>query len=197
MSLRSQQKQMTKALLLRSAFEVFGEKGYVATKIEDITARAGANRATFYLHFTSKAELIAELIEQVNHLVVTTDKPSLTEVVAGGERAKIEAFFARRFDQWAEMMPYVAIANQAADVEPEIQRAVDSWHESAITEITNGLIRAKRFDAKVRRAKAVAAFAQLEYYSLRWFHSGGWTKDVPREAALEVLTDSWYSLLVG
>ncbi|MEP9383284.1 helix-turn-helix domain-containing protein [Nocardioides sp. KR10-350] len=197
MSLRSAQKQMTRDLLLRSAMDLFREKGYVGTTVDDIAGRAGANRATFYLHFSSKAELVAALIGEVNDLVVTTDKPSLTEVVASGERGKIEAFFARRFDQWPEMMPYVMVANQAADVEPGIQEMVDGWHESAISEITDGLRIAERFAPETRRARALAAFGQLEYYSRRWAHVGGWTNLVTRQTALHVLTDAWYSLLVG
>ncbi|UDY23396.1 TetR/AcrR family transcriptional regulator [Nocardioides sp. Kera G14] len=197
MTLRSAQKQMTRDLLMRSALEVFGEKGYVGTTVDDIAVRAGANRATFYLHFSSKSELVAALVGEVNELVVSTDRPTLTDVVASGERGKIEAFFARRFDQWPQMMPYVVAANQAADVEPSIQELVDRWHESAIAEITDGLTRADRFAPETRRARALAAFAQLEYYSRRWAHVGGWTELVTRQTALHVLTDAWHSLLVG
>ena len=197
MSLRSAQKQMTRDLLMRSALAVFGEKGYVGTTVDDIAVRAGANGATFYLHFSSKSELVAALIGEVNELVVSTDKPTLTDVVVSGERGKIEAFFARRFDQWPEMMPYVVAANQAADVEPSIQALVDRWHESAIGEITEGLKLADRFAPETRRARALAAFGQLEYYSRRWAHVGGWTELVTRQTALHVLTDSWHSLLVG
>ncbi|WP_300681165.1 TetR/AcrR family transcriptional regulator [Nocardioides sp.] len=197
MSLRSAQKQMTRSLLLASALEVFGEKGYVGTTVDDIAVRAGANRATFYLHFSSKSELIAALLGEVSELVVSTDKPTLTEVVASGERGKIEAFFARRFDHWPQMMPYVVVANQAADVEAAVQVMVDHWHETAIAEITEGLTIAGRFAPETRRARALAAFAQLEYYSRRWAHVGGWTDLVTRPTALHVLTDSWYSLLVG
>lgn len=186
---------MTRNLLLDSALATFGEKGYVGTKIDDIVGRAGANRATFYLHFSSKGELVTALIEQINDTVVASDDPPLPEVVASGDPAVIRQWVGRRFDQWPTIMPYVVVAGQAADVEPGVADAVSGWHESAIAEIHEGLDRAERFDASSRRARAVAAFAQIEYFSRRWYRESGWTEAVPREVALEVLTDSWVSLL--
>ncbi len=186
---------MTRKLFLDSALTIFGEKGYVGTTIDDIVGRTGANRATFYLHFGSKAELVKALIDDINDTVVASDTPRLTQVVASGDREAVRAWINRRFDQWPTIMPYVMVANQAADVEPDILTAVDSWHESAIGEIEEGLDLADRFEVGTRRARAVAAFAQVEYYSRRWAHASGWTEAVPRETALDVLTDSWMALL--
>jgi len=196
MSLRSAQKRMTRTLLLASGLETFREKGYVPATIDDIVTGAGANRATFYLHFTSKADLVTALVEEIGDTVVASDTPSLPEVVESGSRDAIRTWVNRRFDQWPTIMPYVIVANQAADIEPEIQDVVSRWHESAIAEIHEGLDRADRFEAKTRRSRAVAAFAQVEYFSRRWARDG-WTEDVPREIALEVLTDSWHALLVA
>ena len=57
-TLRDQQRIFTRARLIESAIQCFGEQGYHATKIEDIVAAAGASRATFYLHFNSKLEVL-------------------------------------------------------------------------------------------------------------------------------------------
>ena len=40
------------------------EKGFAATSIQDITARANVNRGTFYLHFTDKYMLLDALLKQ-------------------------------------------------------------------------------------------------------------------------------------
>ena len=186
---------MTRNLLLESGLKTFLEKGYVAATIDDIVTGVGANRATFYLHFGSKADLVAALIEQINDEVVASDTPSLTQVVASGDRAELRTWINRRFEQWPRIMPYVTVANQAADVEAQIQDAVGRWHESAIAEIRDGLNLADRFPAETRRARAVAAFAQIEYFSRRWAREG-WGGDIPREVALEVLTGSLSALLI-
>lgn len=58
--LREQHKQLTRQRLLESAVEVFSLKGYTNTSVDDLTSSAGASRATFYLHFTSKLDVLAQ-----------------------------------------------------------------------------------------------------------------------------------------
>ncbi|TRW47032.1 TetR/AcrR family transcriptional regulator [Georgenia yuyongxinii] len=196
MSLRSAQKRMTRTRLQESGLKIFQEKGYVAATVDDIAAGAGANRATFYLHFSSKAQLMRALIEEINETIVASDVPRLTTVIAEGGRDQIRAFHNRRFEQWPAIMPTITAANQAADVDAEVQAAVTSWHETPIAEIAAGLELSGRFEPASRHARAVAAFAQLEYFSRRWAHEG-WGNGLEREASLDVLTEAWYCLLVG
>lgn len=185
---------MTRNLLLQSALEVFEDKGYDAATVDDIVGRAAANRATFYLHFSSKAQVVLGLIEEINDQIVGSDVPRLTQVIADGDRQQIREFHRRRFDQWPRIMPTIVAANAAAAADSEVQAAVDSWHDTAIREIVAGLDAAGRFTKKSRHARAVAAFAQLEYFSRRWARHG-WT-GLGRAEALETLTDSWCFLLV-
>ena len=58
LSLRDEQKRLTRRLLIEGALAAFERKGYAATTIEDIVAEAKASRATFYLHFKSKADVV-------------------------------------------------------------------------------------------------------------------------------------------
>src|SRR5450631_2352293 len=43
------------------------EKGFVATSIQEITARANVNRGTFYLHFTDKYMLADAVVRERFH----------------------------------------------------------------------------------------------------------------------------------
>ena len=60
-SIREEQKLRTRDRLLDAAFEIFSEVGFRAATIDEIMKRAGANRATFYLHFTDKMDIAAGL----------------------------------------------------------------------------------------------------------------------------------------
>jgi len=51
--------------LLRFARDVFAEKGYHATKIDDIVAHAAVARGTFYLHFQDKRGVFDELVDGI------------------------------------------------------------------------------------------------------------------------------------
>jgi len=55
--------------LARAAFDLFDERGYEQATVDDITARAGLGRATFFRHYRSKEDVIFpdhdRLIEEV------------------------------------------------------------------------------------------------------------------------------------
>jgi len=53
-----------RAAILDSALAVFAQRGYHASSIDDIARENGVSKALIYEHFTSKAELYAELLEQ-------------------------------------------------------------------------------------------------------------------------------------
>jgi AcrR family transcriptional regulator len=63
-TLREEQKAFTRRRLVDAAVEVFAATGYTQATIEDITNAAGASRATFYLHFKSKAEIVKVLLTE-------------------------------------------------------------------------------------------------------------------------------------
>lgn len=62
---RQQEKtQQTQTELLDAAQRLFEEKGFFATTIAEITARAGYAKGSFYRHWAGKDELILQLVEQ-------------------------------------------------------------------------------------------------------------------------------------
>src|SRR5688500_189011 len=105
---------MTRELLLKEGLAQFEAKGYGATTVDDIAAAAGTTRTTFYMHFSSKAQLLGELITVVNDILISSDDPPLAEVVASGDRAQIRTWLSRKIDQWPEIRPYVTAAHEAA-----------------------------------------------------------------------------------
>ncbi len=54
----------TRQLLEQSFMEIIAEKGFQAVTVQDITERAGVNRATFYAHFADKYALLDHSIRQ-------------------------------------------------------------------------------------------------------------------------------------
>lgn len=192
MSLRAAQKQMTRELFLTNALELFGSKGYAATTVDDIASSAGSNRTTFYLHFSSKADVVSALLEKVDAILTADDDPPLTDVIASGSRGLIRTWLDRKFSQWDQIKPYLLTSYQAYN-EPDVVAQTERWFESAVSDMIAGLDRAGRFPTDRRRIRCVLAFGQLEYLSRRYF-AVGWT--TPREVALEELTSSWCHLLV-
>jgi len=57
--------EIRRGQILLAAMQVCGEKGYHATRIDDIAEAAGLSKGAIYHHFRSKQEIFVELLEQV------------------------------------------------------------------------------------------------------------------------------------
>jgi len=49
---------------MAAALELFVEKGFAATRLDDVAARAGVSKGTLYLYFDSKDALFKAVVEQ-------------------------------------------------------------------------------------------------------------------------------------
>ena len=61
---RQRRKEERPAELLAAALDLFVERGFAATKLDDIAAKAGVSKGTLYLYFASKEELFKMVIQQ-------------------------------------------------------------------------------------------------------------------------------------
>jgi len=60
----SRRKEARPEEITRAALELFVERGYAATRLEDVAARAGVAKGTVYLYFANKAELFKAVVRE-------------------------------------------------------------------------------------------------------------------------------------
>ena len=72
---RQRRKEARPQELLDAALDLFVEKGFAATRSEEVAVRAGVSKGTLYLYYPSKEELLKEVIRAnvVNQIVEGTD----------------------------------------------------------------------------------------------------------------------------
>jgi AcrR family transcriptional regulator len=61
---RQRRKEARPAEIMAAALDLFVERGFAATKLDDVAARAGVSKGTLYLYFSSKEELFKAVIQQ-------------------------------------------------------------------------------------------------------------------------------------
>ncbi|WP_432723684.1 TetR/AcrR family transcriptional regulator [Jeongeupia wiesaeckerbachi] len=61
----SRRKEARPHEILEAALELFAEKGYAATRIDEIAKRAGVTRGTPYLYFAGKEDIFKALINEL------------------------------------------------------------------------------------------------------------------------------------
>ena len=57
-------KESRPAELLAAALELFVERGYAATRLDEVAGRAGVSKGTLYLYFDSKEELFKAVVRE-------------------------------------------------------------------------------------------------------------------------------------
>ncbi|HEX5393957.1 MAG TPA: TetR/AcrR family transcriptional regulator [Rhodocyclaceae bacterium] len=60
---RQRRKEARPAELMAAALDLFVEKGFAATRLDDVAARAGVTKGTLYLYFDSKEALFKAVVE--------------------------------------------------------------------------------------------------------------------------------------
>ena len=61
---RRRRKDARPSELTAAALELFVERGFATTRLEDVAARAGVSKGTLYLYFDSKEALFKAVIEE-------------------------------------------------------------------------------------------------------------------------------------
>src|SRR6476646_2739104 len=61
---RGRRKEARPGELLDAALDLFVEKGFAATRSEEVAARAGVSKGTLFLYFPSKEELFKAVVRE-------------------------------------------------------------------------------------------------------------------------------------
>ena len=101
----------TKEGIMETALELFAEKGYLGTSMNDIAKQLGFTKAALYKHYTSKQEILNRIVERMNETDYERAKQfempegNLTEIVAAYQKTPIEkvrAYSKAQFLHWTE-----------------------------------------------------------------------------------------------
>ena len=127
-----------------AALELFAERGFAGTRVDDIAARAGVSKGTLYLYFRTKEEIfgavvrttVAPNIAKIRESVATADVPfselihgllerfvDLTERLPIGAVAKIVIGESRNFPELAKVYHDLVIREAIATVADLVERA--------------------------------------------------------------------------
>jgi AcrR family transcriptional regulator len=184
-SLREEQRQFTRRRLRDAALEVFAERGYATATIDEIAMAAGASRATFYLHFKSKVEVIRELIESM------TDREQIWQSLSELKqptREQVEAWLREVVALYDAQRSYFLVVEQAVAVEPDLTegyyRLVDRYVDIAAEALHE--------DAADARLHAMLLWIQLTRFLFLWRVRG---MELDEAQTMTLLTDIWHAAL--
>ncbi len=158
--------------LLRVAREIFAERGYQATTMDDVAAAAGFTKPILYQHFSSKEALYNEIVHDASrHLI-----ESLMNATKGvsGPREIVESAFRGYFQvimHETAVFRLLFLQPHVGDHLSELRRV-----ESRLTSFIEELI-PLRSDRTLRRQLAACVVGMAEGAATAWLvqqESAGW-----------------------
>jgi len=180
----------TRETLLDAARAVFTERGFAATRVADIVARAGTSHGTFYIYFDDKRDVLLALAQRSTSAIFGAAVAPLGEEPEGlrdAIRMRIGAFCRAFSEHWG----VVQTLNQASGIHDEVTElrsriragVVSAMAELMTTDRDKGLVR----DGVDLEIAAVALAAMVEEFAARWLAAGR----TLGEHEVEQLTDLW------
>ena len=196
-NLRTEQKRHTRRALLDHARQLFVARGYPNVTIDDITRAVGCSRATFYLHFKNKMDVLASISAETIEYRAKEVYRDLDAVLLTGERVEFVAWVSRALDWFHRNREILPTWDQALAAEPEFQ----AIGRRAIRELTDAmpqyLDRWPSSQQGEARFRVELLVTQLERYFARAEVQGtiAYSGDTPERSVAEVLADIWFPAL--
>ncbi|PXY21325.1 TetR family transcriptional regulator [Prauserella muralis] len=193
-TLRDHQKQQTRRSLLECAKTLFVERGYAAVTIDDIVSAVGCGRATFYLHFSGKPDILQRIGAETMEQRAVTVYADLDAVLESGSRAEFARWMRRAVAWFEDNQAILPAWDEAVALEPEFRQIA----KRAVSELPAAMPRYlarwgpdRQDEARLRIELLVS---QLERFFTRWAVQG--TIDSSADDAAEVLSDIWFPALL-
>lgn len=199
-SSRKEKAAETEAALKAAARRVFARKGYLNTKITDITAEAGRAAGSFYNHFASKEELLEALLADIaaagdenadreDHLNDFTDPVAV--------RWHVKQYW----DFYRENAATMLALRQAAMVSESFARTLARFGASQAADLDDHLAHITRAGLKLPADPGhcgMLMYNLVDSFAATWLHGSppDWTPPADDEA-IELLTRFVYRGLTG
>jgi AcrR family transcriptional regulator len=189
-TLRDEQRRLTRRRLADAALELFHEQGYAATTAEQIATRAGANRATFYLHFGGKADVVLELMRRVDDEVAGIF--ARLDAIEDPSRDDVRAWVEETVGFWERHRVLIDANEQALGVEPRVAAYWAGGLERAVDAMPRLLGRQEGEDRARMRVRLIALMLGLERLCYFWIVC---RTPLDPVHVLDALTDEWWAVV--
>ena len=132
----------SKEKILEKAIELFAEKGKHGTRMENIAARAGVNKAMTYYYYTSKDYLYKEVIIYILQSIFQSISNALEKTPQNDKNpvTKVKTFLAAHFQAFSNHKNYTKIILDALANEPEqlhdvFEELIENWGKNSPREM--------------------------------------------------------------
>jgi AcrR family transcriptional regulator len=188
MTVREELREVTRQRLLSAAETVFQRDGYSGTTVANIAASANVSRATFYLHFTDKSEVLMTLMRA--DLAETPDYwREVDAALVGGDRSALRASLRNTLNWYGQHSGLLRPLREALAVTPYLAQQVDGNFAGFADQMSGYLARVPPEDRERAHLRLQLLMIQLDQLAYRLVVLG--QKSIDLESMLDEVTDIW------
>jgi AcrR family transcriptional regulator len=193
LSVREEQRLMTRRRIVTAARRVFEENGYGQASIGDITKAAKVNRATFYLHFANKAEVFTEVYAVVREEQSSRYWALLDKALAKGTADSIRGWLDQALGWWEEQAQLLPAIHEAMASDLDVAARWKDQLDQLAGELHVYLDQFPEAERDARRLRVQLLMIQLDQLCFRAIVQKVFVID--REALLDLVSDLWLESL--
>ncbi|HEM7842732.1 TPA: TetR/AcrR family transcriptional regulator [Burkholderia multivorans] len=185
-------RQKTRSRIAAAAKAEFLEVGYETASIEGIARRAGVSRATYYIHFTNKVEVLVEIW----HTSIDKD---ILEIIADFDalgafptRSALRKWIDKAVSYWEKSADMVELTAQVLALDPQMTGPWVELNVQAVNAMPNYLSRFSTRELPLARMRMSMLLLQLD--RMCFILNRG---ELPqgRPVLIDALTDIWWRCL--
>jgi len=114
-----------------AALEAFAEKGFAATKLDEIAKRAGVSKGTLYLYFKDKEQLFRAVVRDA--VVPNVERLRGDLIQTGLPFGDLVRLFLTQFVAVTERVPVGAVAKMVISESRNFPELAKVWHDEVVS----------------------------------------------------------------
>jgi AcrR family transcriptional regulator len=192
LTVRDELRELTHQRLLSAAQTVFERDGYLGTTVGNITRAANVNRATFYLHFTDKADVLLAVL-RTNLADTPAYWREIDAALVDGGRGELRSSLSNTLRWYEQHGRLLVPVREALATDHRLVEQTDGTFAGFADEMSGYLARVQPDERDRAHLRLQLLIIQLDQIAFRLVvqHRQG----MDREVTLDELTDIWRLVL--
>lgn len=188
----SSARDRTRLRISEAARAEFLEQGFDGAVIESIVTRAGVSRATFYIHFESKIDVLVEVWHSLIESGVVKVIESFDALGPFPEKPALRAWLDSAVAYWESTADINELSERALALDPQVTHAWIARNQNAVDGMHHYLSRFPAEELPVARMRIGMLLLQLDRMC---FVLTRGALPQSRDILIDALTEEWWALL--
>jgi AcrR family transcriptional regulator len=182
---------MSREAILESAAQVFRQKGFHGASMADIADSVQLQKASLYHHFSSKQDILLQLLDRALEMVTERMEQVMAQAVPADEKLRLAMrSYLKTLSEQGDLVSVMLLEHRSLDPEyrsrhiPHRDRFEQMWRDLIQQGVETGIFACDDIPLTVRGLMGVMN------WTITWYRSGG-------ELSIDEISDDFASMFMN